>query len=268
MKHRPSAHPPKKGVYADRPSFEAKSTAEVDGEASNVAKKSRPREKNKPKTRPRILAGKDDGTCRVFSQPKHDGNAKHLASALPSGEGECRTEKTVAENSRVDKKVASTTGRPAVNVVATVCPAIFSSSSSSTKVSRGQLKRPSFIKGDIDIDPEKCQGFYSRGSITFVASTGPGQPSRVNLELDKEMSRRIRSIIRNSSHQPNTDVLQRFCITINEENLRSVVGKRFWSGAQVDGIWCVSGFLSCVHYQRRQELNNGKTFLQSPFGLP
>ncbi len=59
-------------------------------------------------------------------------------------------------------------------------------------------RQPSFIRGDIEIDPEKCKGFFSRGSITYRASTGEGEPNKITLKLDEEMSRRIRGIIRNS----------------------------------------------------------------------
>ena len=69
----------------------------------------------------------------------------------------------------------------------------------STLHSSRPAEHPSFIKGDINIDPEKCRGFYSRGSITFVASTIDGEPSRINIEYDPEMSRQIRRIFRGRS---------------------------------------------------------------------
>ena len=60
-------------------------------------------------------------------------------------------------------------------------------------------QRPSFIRGDINIDPKKCQGFFSRGSITFTASSRPGEPSRVSIEYDEEMRKLIKSIVRKKS---------------------------------------------------------------------
>lgn len=65
--------------------------------------------------------------------------------------------------------------------------------------SRTASQRPSFIKGDIDIDPEKCQGFFSHGSITFKASTRPGEPSKLSIEYDEEMSRLLQKIVKKKS---------------------------------------------------------------------
>ena len=84
------------------------------------------------------------------------------------------------------------------------------------KASSMPFQRPSFIKGDIDIDPEKCQGFFSRGSITFTASTKPGEPSRLSIEYDEEMSKLINSIVRKKSGHSFIS-LQR-SVGISEEN--------------------------------------------------
>ena len=84
------------------------------------------------------------------------------------------------------------------------------------KASSMPSQRPSFIKGDIDIDPEKCQGFFSRGSITFKASTKPGEPSRLSIEYDEEMSKLIKSIVRKKSRC--SFISLRSSVGIAEEN--------------------------------------------------
>ena len=66
-------------------------------------------------------------------------------------------------------------------------------------ISSMTYEKPAFIKGDIDIDPEKCQGFFSRGSITFKASTTPGEPSKLSIEYDEEMSKLIKKIVTKKS---------------------------------------------------------------------
>ena len=102
-----------------------------------------------------------------------------------SVKGRSRREKTCCSNIVVSKRR---------------CPNDFASSSPRYKhAACGTFQKPSFIKGDIDIDPKKCQGFFSRGSITYKASKVPGEPSRLSVEYDEEMSKLIQKIVKKKS---------------------------------------------------------------------
>ena len=84
------------------------------------------------------------------------------------------------------------------------------------------VEKPSFIKGDINIDPEKCQGFFSRGSITFEPATVAGEPSRVSIEYDEEMSKYLHKIMRKKSRLNERFIYLRNPLIITDENVRYV----------------------------------------------